>query len=117
LLLAFVSASFPAASQAANLKLAADNQTTSGGSQPTAQGGAMGATGSSQAGVAGKQGNKSGATPTVAVGEGAAAKVPGGLAPAGTADEPSTGSTPQDTSGVKGLPGSKSGPTQKSPSK
>ena len=103
----FVAISFPAAAQ----------NTDSGQGQATQQ--APDAGGVSKPGMTGKQGSKAGASPTVAVGQGAATKVPGGLAPAGTADEMSAmdKTKQQDTSGVKGLPGSKSGPTQTKTSK
>ena len=104
----FVAISFPAAAQ----------NTDSGQGQATQQA-APDSGGASKPGMAGKQGSKAGESPTVAVGQGAATKVPGGLAPAGTADEMSAmdKAKQQDTSGVKGLPGSKSGPTQTKTSK
>jgi hypothetical protein len=77
--------------------------------------------GSSKPGTAGLPGSKSGPSPTVTVGEGAAIRKPGGLEPNVPAD--ATGSATseitkqQDVSGVPGLPGSKSGPAVKPPSK
>jgi hypothetical protein len=75
---------------------------------------APGTGGTSKAGTPGAQGSKSGPTASTTVGEGAAAKTPGGVA------NPTLGPSQthqQDQSGVPGLPGSKAGPAVKEPSK
>jgi hypothetical protein len=75
---------------------------------------APGTGGVSKPGVSATPGTQSGPAPPVTVGEGAAAKTPGGLEnPAGS----STQTHQQDQSGVPGLPGSKAGPAVKAPSK
>jgi hypothetical protein len=87
--------------------LSQTNQNSSGQYAP-------GAGGVSKAGIPGAPGSKSGPTHPVTVGEGAAAKTPGGV------ESPSASPTQthqQDQSGVPGLPGSKAGPTVKAPSK
>jgi hypothetical protein len=85
--------------------------------QQTSPGGA----GVSQAGVPGKQGSKSGPSPTVAVGQGAAVRAPGGIdTKSGPNAQETTGSTAtrqQDVSGVKGMAGNKSGPAPQRPGK
>lgn len=86
---------------------APDAQSSSGQNAP-------GTGGVSKAGTPGMPGSKSGPTPQTTVGEGAAAKTPGGM------ENPavSPGQTrQQDQSGVPGLPGSKAGPAVKAPSK
>jgi hypothetical protein len=102
---AFAVAAMPALSQT--------NQNKPNTQSPAEQN-APGTGGVSKPGIPGTPGTQSGPTPSVTVGEGAAAKTPGGL------ENPATSSTQthqQDQSGVAGLPGNKAGPAVKAPSK
>jgi hypothetical protein len=105
-------ATFPAWSENTQPNAAIPNQS----SQQT-----MPSAGASKPGTQGLAGSKSGPTPAVTVGEGAAMRTPGKMEPNVPADATGTATTEvtkqQDMSGVPGLPGSKSGPTVKSPSK
>ncbi len=77
---------------------------------------APGAGGVSKPGVAGLPGSKSGPSPKTTVGQGAAARTPGGVAEPSPKDRGSDQSSlakQQDQSGVAGMPGNNSGPAAK----
>jgi len=115
LLAATAASAFIAA--AATVPAWADTDQVKTGAAPPTQEGQPTTTGKSQTGVPGLQGSKSGPSPSVTVGQGAVARVPGGMDETNAPQGPNPVTKQQDSSGIAGKPGSKSGPSVESPSK